>query len=677
MTTQELKQQIDKVLGNSIRCLLPSYWWKRLFTSLADRVDEVEQSTSQLIDSKVEEVKMPIVESVDELSKLDLPKGSVAAVKDLVCSFKDLYRLTEEDFDDVISNIKKTSRIERIAVKPYVRVPEDFSSCMCALITRSLMSQITFIVESQGDTLQVRYFETTNSEAGMIKLHNADGSINKEAEEQLNSILKEREYRFVGNPNGPTTDEEYEVLDSIFTIWEASDLYIKGASWERFAKESDLEGIEGGNSIIVLDNGTTQKNADAFKKILHAYENDLGVLVLYKEDAVGAFVKQFYTTRRISYANDKIYLNLTKDNDSSDKIYQYKLTADGKLSYNSSWNETTIDEALSDTSTNAVQNKVVTNAINAKADKTYVDEKTYNNSYAIVLASNGFHMNRYGKDGSSLGKVYIKPNVPTRVYATTFAPNGSTGRIKSIKLSHLDTQGATDMGFMFGSSDVWQNVEELDLSYLDTSSVTVMDNFAQLPKVTKLDVTSFDTSNVVNMSCMFRFCENLTDIDVSNFDTSKVLYFDSMFGQCKSLKSLDLSNFNTSSATTMSQMFFNCRDLEYLNLSSFDTSNIENLRGINGIFFGCGSIKTLILGENFFRVAAPIEGDGLQYMNSADFSGLIQWTDESVVTSLVTNSYDRIANGLPEINLSLSSQTMAILTDEHKAIIAAKGYTLQ
>ena len=40
MTTQELKQQIDKVLGNSIRCLLPSYWWKRLFNQVADRIED-------------------------------------------------------------------------------------------------------------------------------------------------------------------------------------------------------------------------------------------------------------------------------------------------------------------------------------------------------------------------------------------------------------------------------------------------------------------------------------------------------------------------------------------------------------------------------------------------------------------------------------------------------------
>lgn len=49
MTTQELKEYIGRVLGNSIRCLLPSYWWKRLFGLVVDKVDEV--------DNKVEDLK--------------------------------------------------------------------------------------------------------------------------------------------------------------------------------------------------------------------------------------------------------------------------------------------------------------------------------------------------------------------------------------------------------------------------------------------------------------------------------------------------------------------------------------------------------------------------------------------------------------------------------------------
>jgi hypothetical protein len=54
MTTQELKEYIGRVLGNSIRCLLPSYWWKRLFGLVVDKVEEVEGS---------------IVSSLDEFAK--------------------------------------------------------------------------------------------------------------------------------------------------------------------------------------------------------------------------------------------------------------------------------------------------------------------------------------------------------------------------------------------------------------------------------------------------------------------------------------------------------------------------------------------------------------------------------------------------------------------------------
>ena len=48
MTTSELKSYIDRTLGNSLRCLLPSYWWKRVFGLVIDDVDSVKKS----VDSK-------------------------------------------------------------------------------------------------------------------------------------------------------------------------------------------------------------------------------------------------------------------------------------------------------------------------------------------------------------------------------------------------------------------------------------------------------------------------------------------------------------------------------------------------------------------------------------------------------------------------------------------------
>jgi hypothetical protein len=46
----KLKENIDRILGNSIRCLLPSYWWKRIFGLVVDEVDKAKNSISTLED---------------------------------------------------------------------------------------------------------------------------------------------------------------------------------------------------------------------------------------------------------------------------------------------------------------------------------------------------------------------------------------------------------------------------------------------------------------------------------------------------------------------------------------------------------------------------------------------------------------------------------------------------
>lgn len=40
----ELKNYINRVLGDNIRCILPSYWWKRIFGLILDKIDEVSKS---------------------------------------------------------------------------------------------------------------------------------------------------------------------------------------------------------------------------------------------------------------------------------------------------------------------------------------------------------------------------------------------------------------------------------------------------------------------------------------------------------------------------------------------------------------------------------------------------------------------------------------------------------
>lgn len=85
------------------------------------------------------------------------------------------------------------------------------------------------------------------------------------------------------------------------------------------------------------------------------------------------------------------------------------------------------------------------------------------------------------------------------------------------------------------------------------------------------------------------------------------------------------------------------------------------------MFVGCSAIISLILGPNFFKTSKT---------TFLDFSSCTKWTNDTVVTSLVTNLYDRVTAGLNTLTLKLSSSTKAALSDEQKAYITSKGYTI-
>ena len=124
----------------------------------------------------------------------------------------------------------------------------------------------------------------------------------------------------------------------------------------------------------------------------------------------------------------------------------------------------------------------------------------------------------------------------------------------------------------------FNKMTSIDLSALDTSQVTNMDSmFGGGSSLTSLNLRSFDTSKVTNMRNMFASCSSLTSLDVSNFNTSKVTSMGGMFALCSRLTSLDISNFDTSQVTDMSRMFEYCRSLTSLDVSKFDTSQVTNM----------------------------------------------------------------------------------------------------
>lgn len=122
--------------------------------------------------------------------------------------------------------------------------------------------------------------------------------------------------------------------------------------------------------------------------------------------------------------------------------------------------------------------------------------------------------------------------------------------------------------------------------------------------VHEIDLTEFDTTNVVNMDYMFLKADlgdclkvnsstttqaNGADRNILTFNTEGVTSMSGMFKDCK-VKHLDLSSLRTHNVTDFSDMFYNCNSLIDLNVDGFDTSNAEDF---NGMFHGCHILTQL------------------------------------------------------------------------------------
>ena len=170
--------------------------------------------------------------------------------------------------------------------------------------------------------------------------------------------------------------------------------------------------------------------------------------------------------------------------------------------------------------------------------------------------------------------------------------------LTSLDVSSFDTSKVTDMSYMFGGSEnIVNKLASIDVSGFDTSKVTNMSGmFYNCSALKSLDLSSFDTSNVTNMSYMFAgsemVSEGLVSINLDSFDTSKVTNMSNMFYGCSNLASINLSGFDTSKVTNMSYMFYNCSNLISIDLSGFDTRNVTDM---SCMFFKSSKLKSLDL----------------------------------------------------------------------------------
>ena len=95
----------------------------------------------------------------------------------------------------------------------------------------------------------------------------------------------------------------------------------------------------------------------------------------------------------------------------------------------------------------------------------------------------------------------------------------------------------------------------------------------------KIVSVSVQSTGMTDAGYMFSGCSNLSEIDLSGFDTSNVISMTYMFANCNNLSNLDLSTFDTSNVTEMDSMFYGCSNLSDLDLSGFAASRMRRAAG--------------------------------------------------------------------------------------------------
>ena len=280
---------------------------------------------------------------------------------------------------------------------------------------------------------------------------------------------------------------------------------------------------------------------------------------------------------------------------------------------------------------------------------------------------------------------------------------GSVNAFRQIDFSQYDWSGVYDTSYFFAglskSISVDDGLVDADFDNFRQHYNGKLLNCARLFEPGKssypslLEFPNFGnmTNGCINMSYLCIYQNKLTNVDnIANWNTSSVLDMSNMFYSCANLTSVPL--FDTSNVTTMSNMFFSCSNIT--TIPQFDTSNVTDM---SSMFQGCSKLTTIPLLDcsnigpantamNIFSSTTMSNLTDLGgFKDLGKVSGFTapsyflkncpNLTKESVL-NVINNLYDRASDGYSVVKLLFNSSSLALLSDEEKAIATNKGWTL-
>lgn len=247
--------------------------------------------------------------------------------------------------------------------------------------------------------------------------------------------------------------------------------------------------------------------------------------------------------------------------------------------------------------------------------------------------------------------------------------NSGITRIKGLESLRMNNAANLDNGgdaynAMFAQCKNLKSDNFGSLAAWDTSKMQKIALFKGCTQLT--DIQSMKSWNVSNVTTLIYFASDcdLRKVNLTRWETTNLQNIDFLFFRNFKLTDVDLSGWNVSNVTSAINFLAMCGELRSLNLLGWDLCKVQSLKNF---ISNSTQIETVKLGTNFF--SSP-------FITNVSFSILQKWTNDSVKLSLVTNLYDRKANGLPDLTLTLHANTKKVLSEDDMAAITAKGYII-
>lgn len=297
--------------------------------------------------------------------------------------------------------------------------------------------------------------------------------------------------------------------------------------------------------------------------------------------AIKEFIERLYNMNFYKFINNKYnhYNNNTINNKNSNNDYNKQLT----MSINTSKFENNIQNI---SSSNSFHNKKIMNIslgnISNNTDYFYKNKMSFNNK-----------VKRHSPDSYAKNENLIKLTLNVQekdLNKKVFFLNYSYHK-KNINNSNIELF-INDKKFEYHNYIIPKNIGIYRITLKFKNDITDCScMFLSCENIINIDLSSFNSKNVINMANMFENCYNLNNINFSSLNTENVIDMKNMFCNCRNLNILNLSSFNTCKVMNMHEMFYRCCNLIKLDLSSFKTPNVVDMK----LIFGeCYKLKNLI-----------------------------------------------------------------------------------